>query len=125
MDVRILILEDSDSDAELMLDALRDMQPFDYHIARDEQGFLDVLGGHFDVILADYNLRDFNALLALNVLAFRGLAATLPLIVVTGALGSLARQTCMQLGAAAFLSKNQLSELPAAIAYSQQGWKLR
>lgn len=116
--MRILILEDNRSDVALMLSALAALRPFTHGVARSEYDFLNALDQDWDIILSDYNLPQFNALSALNILAERRLS--IPLIVVTGALGREAEATCMRLGAVAFVLKEHLDSLAGLIARTVQ-----
>jgi CheY-like chemotaxis protein len=113
--MRILILEDSPADVDLILDALRDLQPFKHQVVRNESEYLAALKESWDVILSDYNLPSFNALSALNILAYQGLLNKAPFIVVTGVLGPAAAQTCRNLGAADLIAKNSLGRLAEVV----------
>jgi len=84
--LRVLIIEDRPDDAVLMVYALRqaDFEP-DWRRVDTEADYVAHLNGDLDVILADYNLPQFDALGALRLLQASGL--DIPFIVVTGTLG--------------------------------------
>ena len=81
--IRVLVLEDSPEDAELMILGLQDVgfEPVWSRVERAAE-FLAALTPPTDVILADFSLPQFSGLLALNLLKGRGI--DIPFIVVTG-----------------------------------------
>lgn len=111
--MRLLILEDSTDDAELILRALRPLGFFKHEVADDYPGFMRALRQSWDCILADYNLRGFNALQVLNTLVDQGMQ--IPVIVVTGSLGRDAEATLLNLGAASFVLKGDMTRLPGIV----------
>ncbi|MFO1421233.1 MAG: response regulator [Candidatus Competibacteraceae bacterium] len=85
--LRILLLEDNPSDAELNQHALR-KAGIGFQALRVEraEAYLEALVDFQpDLILADYNLPNFDGLKALRLLRARN--ADLPFIFVTGAMG--------------------------------------
>lgn len=113
--LRILLLEDDQSDAELILRAVRNGGIT--HVsrcvsARDE--FLAALTEFGpDLVLSDHKLPGFNGTDALTIV--REQNPDLPFILVTGALGEeLAVETIKQ-GATDYILKNRLSHLVPAI----------
>src|SRR5512136_2852621 len=100
--LRVLILEDRATDAELMLHELRRIgyEP-DWRRVETESDYLTCLVPTLDVILADYTLPQFDALRALHSLQDRGL--DIPFIVVTGSVGEEAAVECMKQGATDYL----------------------
>src|SRR5438105_15891665 len=91
--LRILILEDSPSDVELMLHELRraGFEPRWQHVAT-EPAFLAGLAPPPDTILADYAPPQFDALRALHDGQER--APDVPLIVGTGAISDESAGAC-------------------------------
>jgi len=77
----------------------------------------------YDIILADFNLRDWSAIDALDVLKHSG--KDVPLIVVTGVLGDEAAAECIKQGAADFVLKDRPARLPAAVQRALQERRLR
>ena len=122
--LRVLILEDRPTDAELMLRELHQVgyEP-DWRRVETEPDYLACLVPTLDVILADYTLPQFDALRALHFLQDRGL--DIPFIVVTGSVGEEAAVECMQQGATDYLLKDRLGRLGPAIEHALQQKHLR
>jgi PAS domain S-box-containing protein len=115
--LRILLLEDCRDDARLILHELRHagFEPIGERV-QIEREFLDQLDAAPDIILADYNLPQFDALSALGLVRERGL--DIPVIVVTGALGDEAAVECVKRGAADYLLKDRLARLGQAVVHA-------
>ncbi len=115
--IRVLILEDRLSDAELVLHEL-DRSGFDVEWTRvdNESDFIAHLDPSLDVILADYTLPQFDALQALRLVQDRGLAV--PFIVVTGSISEEVAVTCMREGASDYLLKDRLTRLGQAVSHA-------
>jgi two-component system sensor histidine kinase UhpB len=112
--VRILLVEDSPDDAELVLFELRST-PFEIVSKRvdSENGFIDaLLMWRPDVILCDYTLPGFDAPQALDILEKTQL--DIPFIVVSGAVSEEVMAT-LQRGATDYLLKRNLTRLPRAL----------
>jgi diguanylate cyclase len=113
--IRILIVEDSEDDAELLTMALRragyavEAQRVETSAAMDEA--LD--HGEWDVVVSDFNLPHFSALGALGALHERSL--DLPFIIVSGAIGEEVAVICMKAGAHDYVMKDSLARLIPAI----------
>ena len=112
--IRVLILEDHPADAELMLDELSQggFEPAWWR-AETESEFLALLDTDPCVILADYNLPQFDAPRALRLLQDRGL--DIPFIVVSGAIGEETAASIMRQGATDYLLKDRMGRLPSAV----------
>jgi PAS domain S-box-containing protein len=112
--LRVLILEDRPADAELMVAELR-RQGFDPDWTRveTETDFVAALDERLDVILSDFNLPTFDALQAIAHVRRRAL--TVPVIVVTGAVGEETAARCIREGAADYLLKDRLARLGLAV----------
>src|ERR1035441_987889 len=85
--MKILHLEDSDNDAALICEALRD-EVANCQVTRVQtrKAFLDAMDhGDWDIILADYCLPSFDGILALKLAVEK--RPDLPFIFVTGSLG--------------------------------------
>jgi len=106
--VHTLILEDSETDAELVLYELR-RAGYDPVWSRvdNEIDYRESLSPALDVILADYSLPDFDALQALKILKSRGM--DIPFIIVTGAVGEEVVAECMRQGATDYLQIGRAS----------------
>jgi len=113
--LRVLIVEDSDTDAELMLRALRKGGFAPQHERVETAAALrDALGRHpWDVVLSDYSLPAFDALAALALLQQRG--DDVPFIVVSGSMGEDTAVGAMQAGATDYVMKDRLQRLAPAI----------
>jgi CheY-like chemotaxis protein len=112
--LRVLILEDNDSDAELVVDHLKQagFEPT-WDRAEDEAEFVAALNSDLDVILADFNLPAFGAPRALELLKERLL--DVPLIVVSGSIGEETAVQVLHNGAADYLLKDRLARLGTAV----------
>lgn len=113
--VRILLLEDSDIDAELLAGHLQKAQmrfQIDRVVERD--AFVAALKEKpVDIILADYALPDFDGLSAL-ILA-RELTPEIPFLFVSGVVGEEFATNAIKRGATDYVLKRNLSRLPTAI----------
>jgi diguanylate cyclase (GGDEF)-like protein len=112
--LHLLILEDREEDAELMLQELR-RAAFNpkWHRVDTEADFLAHLNQKWDVILADYSLPQFDAQQALGHLKKRGL--DVPFIIVSGCIGEERAVECMKYGATDYLLKDRLARLGQAV----------
>ena len=113
--LKVLIIEDSDDDFELLLHELRRsrIDP-DWTRVQTEDGFRRALDNHkWDVIIADYALPSFGAEVALKILQEIGL--DIPFIVVSGTIGEDVAVQTMVAGANDYVMKNVLTRLPMAI----------
>src|SRR5579862_6567431 len=112
--LKLLILEDRQSDAQLILDALEegDIVP-DYICVQTEVDYLAQLANSFDAILSDFAMPQFDALRALHLLKERNL--DIPFLVVTGTISEETAVECIKQGAADYLLKDRLGRLPQAV----------
>ncbi len=112
--LRILLLEDSDIDAELLQSHL-DRDKLDCTIVRaiDRNSFLAGLSQRPDVILSDYQLPDFDGLSALD-LARDQLPET-PFIFVSGVTGEEFATDALKRGAVDYVMKRNLSRLASSV----------
>ncbi|MER3459298.1 MAG: hypothetical protein C4309_12305, partial [Chloroflexota bacterium] len=120
----VLILEDREGDAELMLHELRraGFKPR-WQRVETEQDYLAYLTPTLDVILADYALPQFDALRALHLLQKCGL--DIPFIVITGSISEEVVVECMKQGAADYLLKDRLDRLGPAVTQALKQRQLR
>src|SRR5271157_2281734 len=115
--LRALILEDDPRDAVLTASVL---EGGGYKVLFEVTDNLEFFRqrlekAEYDIILADFNLRDWSAFDALDIL----------LIVVTGALGDEAAAECIKRGAADFVLKDRLARLPTAVKRALEERRLR
>jgi signal transduction histidine kinase len=115
MSIRILLLEDTDTDAELVERALR-RADLDFVLRRvqNEASFIRELRDlEPEVVLADYKLPAFDGLSALRIV--REQSADLPFLIVSGTLGDEKAVEVLKLGATDYVLKDRLSRLVPAI----------
>src|ERR1044071_820107 len=113
--LRLLLLEDSESDARLLLRELKD-GGFDVRFARvqTEPEFRQALISEtWDLVLADYRLPAFDGPAALALV--RAHDPDLPFILVSGAVGEDLAADAMRAGAQDFVMKDRLARLVPAI----------
>src|SRR5213594_80860 len=113
--LRVLILEDSDDDAALLLRELRrqNYEPV-YHRVESAAGMNEALDREpWALIISDYAMPQFTAMHALDILKRRNL--DLPFVIVSGTIGEETAAIAMKSGAHDFLMKGKLTRLGAAI----------
>jgi PAS domain S-box-containing protein len=122
--LRVLILEDQPSDAELMLHELRQagFEP-DSQVVETAADYLGQLGEDLHVILSDYAMPRFSALEALHLLLDRGL--DVPFIVVTGAVSEEVAVECIRQGADDYVLKDRIARLGEAVRNALREKRLR
>ncbi len=117
--LRVVVVEDRRSDAELMMAELcRSGFDVDWIRVETAEGFVEALTPPPDIVLADYWLPQFDAIRALGLLNEH--APDVPLIVVTGQLGDEAAAECMKLGASDYVLKDRLARLGPAVEIALQ-----
>jgi PAS domain S-box-containing protein len=122
--LRVLILEDQPTDADLILDELRQagFDP-DWRCVQTQADYRANLHDALELILADFSLPQYDALHALYELQQQGL--DIPFIVVTGTISEESAVECMKQGAADYLLKDRLTRLGPAVTQALQAKKLR
>jgi two-component system cell cycle sensor histidine kinase/response regulator CckA len=112
--LRVLIIEDSEDDALLLLRELRrgGYDP-DHHRIESAQEMQDALQQKWDLIVSDYSMPHFDPLSALRILKNQGL--DIPCILVSGSVDEITILHAMQAGAADYLMKDNLMRLGAAV----------
>ncbi|MDB5805660.1 MAG: hypothetical protein JWN73_2982 [Betaproteobacteria bacterium] len=113
--VRILCVEDSEADFELLLFELR-MARFAHTATRveDEPGMRQALADDkWDVVISDHSLPRFSSVAALQVL--REEHPDIPFIIASGAIGEDAAVAALQSGADDYLLKHSMKRLVPAI----------
>ena len=114
--LRLLIVEDSEDDAEILrLELIHAGFTVILHRVETEDTYLEAVKPKPDIILADYTLPQFSALRALRLL--QALELDIPFIVVMGSVGEDRSVECMRQGATDYLLKDRLARLgPAVVA---------
>ncbi len=113
--LRVLIVEDSEDDAELLVYQL-ERSGYDVISQRVDTEItmsLALKQGKWDIILADYSLPTFSATAALKLLQETGL--DLPFIIVSGNIGDGIAVAAMKAGAHDYLLKHSLARLVPAV----------
>jgi PAS domain S-box-containing protein len=123
--LRVLIVEDSPSDAQLMASVLeRGGFRVQFDVADSADTFRECLErAEYDVILADFNLRSWTAFDAVEIVRRSG--EDIPLVVVTGAVGEEAAAESLKQGAADYVLKDRPSRLPSAVQRVLEEKRLR
>jgi PAS domain S-box-containing protein len=113
--IHLLLVEDSDDDAVLLLSRLRrEGLPIAHQRVETPGGFAAALRDRRpDLIISDYHMPQFSAEEALVMLEASGL--DVPFILVSGQIGEEIAAGMMRLGANDFFLKDRLERLPAAI----------
>jgi signal transduction histidine kinase len=113
-ELRVLLVEDNASDAELVLRELRrGFEVTGEAVQSPEEFRRRVKASPPDVVLADYNLGSWRGMEALDILRNEGL--DIPLILVSGALGDVTAVDCIKQGATDYVLKDGLARLPVSI----------
>jgi PAS domain S-box-containing protein len=113
--LKILLLEDSDADAEIIQRLLlKEKMHCEFSLATNKKNFLKTLEEFFpDVILSDNSLPQFNASEALQITRQRFLY--IPFILVTGTVSEEYAANIIKLGADDYVLKDRMARLPASI----------
>ena len=114
--LRVLMVEDSAADAELMLRELRRRmeRPILHHRVASEQALLDAIDGFRpDVILSDFSMPSFGGHDALAIAIRR--APETPFLYVSGTIGEERAIEALQRGAWDYVLKETLRRLPTSV----------
>ncbi len=113
--LRVLLLEDSRFDAELLREHLLAHCPkATLEVVQDEAGFTEALAGkRHDVILSDHELPGYSGTQALA--QARAVAPYLPFIFVSGVIGEDNAVEMLKRGATDYVSKGRLARLPVVL----------
>jgi two-component system cell cycle sensor histidine kinase/response regulator CckA len=122
--LQVLILEDRQTDVELVLYELR-RGGFDPTWTRvdTEEDFLAQLRPSLDIILSDYSLPAFDAMRALEITRNSGFE--IPFIIVSGSIGEEVAVEAMKKGATDYLLKDRLGRLGSAVHNAIEQIQLR
>ena len=113
--IRILLVEDSDADAKLVVQALK-RADLDVEVERvEERGALHValVNKTCDAVICDWSLPGLDALDALSI--YRASGSEVPFIIVSGTVGEEQAVTAMRSGAHDYVLKDKLARLPMAL----------
>src|SRR5829696_3205894 len=116
VDLKVLIVEDSEDDALLLLRMLRkggyDPTWERVDTPQDMEAALD--GASWDLVISDHSMPAFSSSAALGLLRRKGFV-NLPFIIVSGQIGEDAAVAAMKAGAHDYLMKDNLARLNSAI----------
>jgi two-component system cell cycle sensor histidine kinase/response regulator CckA len=123
--LRVLIVEDSVADAELVLRTLRQagFEPAYRRVETAATMRAALTEQPWDVVLSDYYLPSFDARTALTVL--QEAAPHVPFIVVSGSVGEDTAVAVMQAGATDYIMKDRLQRLAPAVRRAMEGAAVR
>ena len=113
--LRVLLVEDSERDAALILLYLR-RGGYAPTVSRVESALsmkVQLEVGEWDVVICDYNLPTFDAYAALKVLEESG--RRIPFIVVSGEISQTIIDRMSEAGATAYLAKYEMRQIVPAI----------
>lgn len=112
--LRLLIAEDSPTDAAVVLEEVR-QAGFDPQWRRvdNRADFVQALGEDYDLVLSDFGMGEFDGLQALDLLRARPLDT--PFIVVSGSIGEEMAFALVRKGATDYVSKEHLGGLGRAM----------
>jgi DNA-binding NtrC family response regulator len=113
--LKILLLEDTKADAELIEMELNNANlQFENVLVDTRKEFVSALRKFTpDIILADHSVASFNSMEALKIIKENGI--TSPFLVVTTALPEKLAASILQEGACDYVLKDNLRQLPGAI----------
>ncbi len=113
--LRLLMIEDSPDDAELVLRELRrgGFEPQPKIIATESQMRAALDDGPWDIIISDFSMPSFSGLRCLTI--YREYQLDLPFILVSGTVGEEIAVNAMKQGAHDYIMKNQLTRLVPAV----------
>ena len=113
--LRILVIEDSEDDADLIIREIRRSgYTVEFERVETKSDMQHVLvRGPWDLILSDYSMPHFSAMGALSVLKESEL--DIPFLVISGTIGEETAVTALKAGANDFLLKGKLARLVPAI----------
>jgi len=116
--LRALLVEDNSADVELSIHALRQGGfDVDCDAVQTREEFVEsVRRSRYDIVLADYNLPEWNGMEALEILRQENL--DIPVVVVSGYLGELRAVECIKRGAADYVLKDHLVRLPESVRHA-------
>ncbi len=122
--LKILIVEDSQDDEELLLAELR-LAGFDptWDRVETESSYLRQLDQGPDLILSDHTMPQLSGLRAVDLLRERGL--DIPFILISGTIGEEVAVDAMKRGATDYLLKDRVARLGSAIARALEQRRMR
>jgi PAS domain S-box-containing protein len=122
---KILIVDDSADDAELVVRALRQAgHEIEFDRVDTADAMLETLQrNRWDIVIADYSMPHFSGIAALNLLKAQNL--DLPFILVSGTVGEDVAVGAMRAGAQDYIVKHNLARLPVAVEREMREARVR
>jgi two-component system cell cycle sensor histidine kinase/response regulator CckA len=113
--LRVLLVEDSEVDADLVVRELRRIgRPVEHRVVETEDAMREcLLDAPWDLVLSDWSMPQFSAPGALALV--RSLGLDLPFIIVSGTIGEEAAVEAMRAGAHDYVLKDRLGRLVPAV----------
>jgi PAS domain S-box-containing protein len=113
--LRVLMVEDSEDDALLLIRSLRKSgyKPTAERVQTAQDMTLALLDQPWDIILCDFNMPGFSGIDAIELLKYMKL--DIPLIVVSGVIGEETALSCIHRGASDYIMKGNLTRLGLAV----------
>jgi diguanylate cyclase (GGDEF)-like protein len=124
--LRLLLAEDSEDDALLLLHYLKkDQWTIEHHVRVDSPESLEeaLTEPAWDLVITDHNMPCFDSEEVLKMV--HGVNSDIPVIIVSGSIGEELAVSMMKCGAADYIMKNNLTRLGAAIERELQEAKSR
>lgn len=123
--LRLLIVEDNEDDAQLILRELRRGDYAPDHLRVDSGPDMEraLVTRDWDVIISDFALPSFSGAAALELIKWRGL--DVPFIIVSGAIGEETAVAAMKAGAHDYVMKSALGRLVPAVHRELQEAEVR
>jgi signal transduction histidine kinase len=114
-ELRVLLVEDLEEDAFLVLRALRlgGYAPVHTRVTSERELIQALSAGVWDVVISDYSLPGFDAPAALRIV--RSLVGDVPFIIVSGTVGEDLTVAAMKAGAHDYVMKDKLTRLSASV----------
>ncbi len=121
--INLLFLEDNPDDAELAVFELEMAGlALDWTCVDTQSDFKDSLHPDLDLIIADFNLPDFDALSAFQILQDQRL--DIPFIILSGTIGEEKAVEAIKLGVTDYVIKDRIARLPSAVNQAIEQKKL-
>ena len=113
--VKVLIVEDSEDDAMLVMLALRNggFEPESRRIQTAVELESALAGESWDAIISDFSMPSFTGMDALRI--FRSTGLDMPFILISGAIGEETAVAAMKAGASDYVMKQNLARLASAL----------
>jgi len=122
--LRVIIVEDNPSDAELMVWRLKKEKfLMDWQRVESEADYLTALKSNCDLILSDWSLPEFSGLRALQIT--RELNLDIPFIIISGSIGEDSAVNALHQGASDYLLKDRPERLGQAVRNALEEKRLR